>query len=502
MKTDKSCTIYALASAPGRAGVSVIRCSGPGTVATLASLLEKKKEGSGDVCGFSSGPVSAPSPLPALPSAAGPSSNSAAPDIAAPGSVLPPPRYSFLCKIIDPDSSTVSRETIDRCLVVWFRGPASFTGEDVVEYHLHGSPAAVRHLLDVLSRRPGHRLAAPGEFTRRAFENGKIDLTEAEAVADLVNAETAFQKAQALWQMDGALSRLYEGWREDLVRALAHLEADIDFPDEDLPEGVASQVRPRLERLAAEVRTHLDDGRRGERLRDGIQIAVVGAPNAGKSSLVNALAGRDVAIVSEHAGTTRDIIEVALDLGGYPVVVADTAGLRPDQLGTGPQDVIESEGIRRALDRARMADIKLLLFDAAALPARDPHTAALAGPDSLAVFNKADLMPDGAAREEGAVYISAQTGQGLETLVAALTNRAARLAGTGETPSLTRRRHRLALEECLAALDRTLDGGGGRMPELVAEDVRLAVRALGRITGRVDVEDLLDVVFRDFCIGK
>lgn len=375
-----------------------------------------------------------------------------------------------------------------------------------MEYHLHGSPAVVRHLLDVLSRRPGHRLAEPGEFTRRGFENGKIDLTEAEAVADLVNAETAFQKAQALWQMDGALSRLYEGWRGELIRALAHLEADIDFPDEaldggDLPGGLVAQVRPALERLAAAIRAHLDDGRRGERLRDGIRIAVVGAPNAGKSSLVNALAGRDVAIVSEHAGTTRDVIEVALDLGGYPAVVADTAGLRPDQLGFGPQDAIESEGIRRALERARTADIKLLLFDAAALPARDPHTAALAGPDSLAVFNKADLMPDNAAREEGAVYISARTGQGLGDLVSVLTARAARLAGTGETPSLTRRRHRLALEECLAGLDRAL-GGSGRMPELAAEDVRLAARALGRITGRVDVEDLLDVVFRDFCIGK
>ncbi|NCC22028.1 MAG: tRNA uridine-5-carboxymethylaminomethyl(34) synthesis GTPase MnmE [Alphaproteobacteria bacterium] len=444
-------TIYALATPPGRGALAIIRVSGPMAPASLRDIV---------------------------------------------GVEYPPPRIPVVRPIRDPESGAV----IDTALIIFFPAPSSFTGEDVVEYHVHGGVAVVRSLLDALSRRDGHRLAEPGEFTRRAFENGKMDLTEAEAIADLIDAETELQRRQAVGQLCGDLRALYSGWAEELSRCLAHLEADIDFPDEDLPGGVVTRVEPVLRGLIADISGHLDDNRRGERLRGGIHVAVVGAPNAGKSSLANALARREAAIVSEIAGTTRDVIEVHLDLGGYPVILADTAGLRPDQLGTEGHDMIESEGIRRALARAQEADIRLLLFDASALPAVDPHTLALMDESALPVLNKIDSGTDSVPSElAGAIAISVKTGEGLPALVDAIVARAANLVGTRETPSLTRRRHRESLERCRDALRRAIDA---HLPELVAEDVRLAVRELGRITGRVDIEDLLDVIFRDFCIGK
>ncbi|MCB9990193.1 MAG: tRNA uridine-5-carboxymethylaminomethyl(34) synthesis GTPase MnmE [Rhodospirillales bacterium] len=445
-------TIYALATPPGKGGVAVVRVSGVRAKNSLMAIA---------------------------------------------GRSLPSPRATRFCKIMNP----VSRETIDRGLVIYFRSPASFTGEDVAEYHLHGGVAVVRALLDVLADQDGHRLAAPGEFTRRAFENGKIDLTEAEAVADLIDAETALQRSQALTQLEGGLSAIYNRWRDALKKALAYLEADLEFPDEDMPEGVAPEVVPILENLCSEMAAHLDDNRRGERLRDGIKIAVIGAPNAGKSSLVNVLARRDVAIVSEHAGTTRDVIEVHLDLGGYPVILSDTAGLRPEQLGQGAQDQIEGEGIRRAIRRAEEADIRILLFDASAAGTMDSHTLALKNDSALVVFNKVDKGVEKSAHnyEGESVHISAQSGEGLSALIDLLAARIDVLIGRQETPSLTRARHREALQDCRDALVRAF---AAPLPELVAEDVRLAIRQLGRITGRVDVEDLLDVIFKDFCIGK
>jgi len=436
-------TIFALSSAPGRAGVAVIRLSGPAAGSALSALT---------------------------------------------GRPLPPARQATLAALVDPRSD----DLLDRALVLHFPGPASFTGEDVVELHVHGGRAVVDSVFDALAAMPGLRPAEPGEFTRRAFENGKLDLTEAEGIADLVDAETRAQQRQALRQMDGALGRLYDGWRDRLSRALAHIEADLDFPDEDLPEGVAEQVRPELALLIAEIGRHLDDNRRGERLRSGVQIAILGPPNAGKSSLLNALARRDAAIVSERAGTTRDVIEVHLDLGGYPVIVADTAGLRR------ASDEIEDEGIRRARARAEQADVKILLFDALDWPELDPEVTGLADGDSLTVLNKVDLRPD-LDLPEGFIGVSVRTGEGMGGLLGRLEELVAdRLGGSG-APSLTRLRHRQALEECREAL---LRAEGAPLPELVAEDVRLALRALGRITGKVDVEDLLDIVFRDFCIGK
>ena len=343
--------------------------------------------------------------------------------------------------------------------------------------------------MDALGALPRLRPAEPGEFSKRAFLNGKLDLTEAEAIADLVDAETRAQQRQALRQLDGALGRLYEAWARDLVHALAHLEADLDFPDEDLPDGVADQTRPALRRILDEITEHLSDNRRGERLRSGVEVAILGAPNAGKSSLLNVLARRDAAIVSDIAGTTRDVIEVHMDLSGFPVILADTAGLRETA------DRIEDEGVRRALARAERADLKLLLYDGSLWPAKDAATADLRDGDAIEIVTKADLLP---VTDNLPLAISTVTGAGLDDLLDRLAEAvASRLAGSG--PALTRARHRAALEDAKTALDRAMTAPS---PELVAEDVRLAVRAIGRITGRVDVEDLLDVVFRDFCIGK
>lgn len=445
-------TIFALSTPPGRGGIAVVRVSGPGAKESILKLT---------------------------------------------GGYPRTARTAEFHALKHPDTGAL----IDRGLTVFFGKPASFTGEDVAEFHLHGGRAVTDALLATLAGLPGFRPAEPGEFTRRAFEHGRMDLTEAEAVADLIDAETQAQKDQALAQMGGALSTLYDDWRDRLTDALAHLEADIDFPDEDLPEGVAEQVRPQITKLHAEIREHLNDNRRGERLRNGIHVAVIGAPNAGKSSLVNALAQREVAIVSEHAGTTRDVIEVHLDLGGFPVILSDTAGLRPDQLGTDAQASIESEGIRRAMARAKEADIKILLFDATTA-APDRHTLALSDQNSLMVFNKCDVQSAPHALERGhlpPLSISVKSGFGLGKLATTLVDKIREAIGDRAAPSPTRARHRQALENCAASLENALSD---KSAELIAEDVRIAVRYLGRITGRVDVEDLLEVIFRDFCIGK
>jgi tRNA modification GTPase len=433
-------TIFALASGAGAAGVAVVRVSGPGAGAALAALT---------------------------------------------GRPLPRPRVATRRRLVDPGTA----ETLDEALVLWMPGPASFTGEDVVELHIHGGRAVVAGVVEALGRRAGLRPAEPGEFTRRAFETGRMDLTAAEAVADLVAAETAAQRRQALRQMGGALARLYDGWRERLVRALAHVEAAIDFPDEDLPGGILGAATGEVAALEVAIGAHLDDGGRGERLRAGVSVAIVGAPNAGKSSLLNALAGRDVAIVSARAGTTRDVIEVHLDLAGCPVILADTAGLRETD------DEIEAEGVRRARARAAAADLMVALFDATTAP--DEATRALVGPETIVVRSKADLgAPHG---EIGGLLVSARTGAGLAELLARLTAAVTDRFAAADQPALTRARHRSALTEARDALARSRSA---RLPELAAEDLRLAARALGRITGRIDVEDLLDVIFRDFCIGK
>jgi tRNA modification GTPase len=388
-------------------------------------------------------------------------------------------------------------ERIDDALILWFPGPKSETGEDMAEFHLHGGRAIAASALEALAQLPRLRPAEPGAFTRQAFDNGRLDLTQAEAVADLVEAETAAQRRQALRQMDGELARLYDRWRERLLASLAHLEAAIDFPEEDLPANVVKSLINDIQWLQKNITLHIDDKHRGERLREGFAVAILGAPNAGKSSLLNFLARRDAAIVSARAGTTRDVIEVHLDIAGYPVILADTAGLR------GSTDDIEIEGVRRAVARAVSADLRLILFDGTVWPVFDPQSAALIDEDALILISKTDiatnlpLEPKVSGRP--ALAISVKTGAGTDLLLKRLETLVVDRLSPGEAPALTRRRHREALEQCLEALSRAAVGGP---PELMAEDLRLAARALGRITGRVDVEEILDRIFRDFCIGK
>ncbi|MGH6975724.1 MAG: tRNA uridine-5-carboxymethylaminomethyl(34) synthesis GTPase MnmE, partial [Stellaceae bacterium] len=407
---------------------------------------------------------------------------------------LPVPRRALVTRFHDPRSG----EPIDRGIALFFPAPRSLTGEDVAEVHVHGGRAVASALLDALAARPGLRPAEPGEFSRRVFLNGKLDLTEAEGIADLVAAETAAQRRQALRQMAGEAGRLYEAWRTRLLRAQARVEAEIDFPDEGLPADLTAAVALQLTEIKGEITGFLGDGHRGERLRDGLAVAVLGPPNAGKSSLVNALARREVAITAATAGTTRDVIEVALDLAGFPVTLADTAGLR------NARDAIEEEGVRRARARAASADLKLVVVDATK-PKEKDSLAALIDNDMIVVANKMDLAPaDDAAWADAlgagpAVKISVATGTGIAALEARLGAEIAHRFGGESAPLITRARHREALEAACTALDRYPVAGA---PELAAEELRLAVRALGRITGRVGVEDLLDVVFREFCVGK
>ena len=447
-------TIVALASGRGRAGVAVIRISGP----AAGSLLEQM------------------------------------------AGAVPAPRVAARAALRDPQSGQV----LDDGLVLWFPAPASYTGEDVAELHVHGGTAVVSAALSALCARQGVRIAEPGEFTRRAFLNGKLDLVQAEAVADLVDAETEEQRRQAVGQLEGRLSAVYDSWRVRLRDALAHLEAVIDFPDEELPEDLISSIRQNLGELLGELTAHLEDGRRGERLRDGLYVVIAGAPNVGKSSLLNALARRDAAIVSERAGTTRDVVEVRLDLGGLPVIVADTAGLREGR------DEIESEGIRRALARAETADLRIVMVEASPAIKLDSRIRSLLGEDAMVVVNKIDLrdVAPGTRVDGHQVWpMSVTAGTGLDSFLDALEKRVERRMGRGESPVITRERHRSSIKETAACLRRFMAGSeNGEMTnarlELVAEDLRLAARTLGRVTGKIGVEELLDVVFRDFCIGK
>ena len=480
METD---TIFAVASGAGQAAIAVIRLSGSASRAMLAGL-----------CGR-----------------------------------VPTPRRASFRRLRDADGAE-----LDQGVVVWLPGPGSYTGEDSAELFLHGGRAVLHGVADALVAL-GARPAEPGEFTRRAFLNGRMDLTEAEAVHDLIAAETEAQRRQALRQLDGALGQIYRGWAERLRLLLAQQEALIDFPDEDLPPEVEAQVMAELAALQSEVAAHLNDGRRGERLREGLVFAVTGEPNVGKSSLVNALAERDVAIVSPLPGTTRDALETRVVLGGVPGTLVDTAGLRE------AADAIEAEGVRRALARAAEADLVIeviapppssppvpssfppLPSSSPPLPSSSPRRRGSSptgtdhvGLDSrlrandggagydggrgndnrVLVANKLDL---GGQVPDGAIGVSVLTGQGLGTLRARLAEAARSLTASGGPPPLTQARHRAALQEAEARL------AGAQiadLPELRAEDLRLALRALGRITGSVGVEDILDTLFARFCIGK
>jgi len=443
--------IFALATAPGRAAVAVVRLSGAGARSALEAL----------------------------------------------GVRIPPPREARLRRLRGQGG-----EVLDEALVIWTPGPGSYTGEDAAELHLHGGMAVVDAVSAALLA-GGARLAEPGEFTRRAFENGKLDLAQAEAVADLVDAETEGQKRQALAQLDGALGRRYEAWREALLEALANLEAAIDFPDEELPADVAARARPALETLEAELAEALTGADRGERVREGYRIAIIGAPNAGKSSLLNRLIEREAAIVTATPGTTRDVIEAPLAIGGFKVLLADTAGLRE----TG--DEIEGEGVRRAKAWADGAALRLWVVDGSEGQGAWRQALGAVRPGDFLVLNKSDRPPGAdddeartAARSLGCevVEVSAASGVGLDGVHERLLGRmSADLAGA-EFPAATRVRHRARLEEALAAVRRGLSEL--ERAELAAEDLRLAGRALGKVTGRIDPEEVLGRIFASFCIGK
>lgn len=432
-------TIFALATPPGRGAIAILRLSGPGTDATLAAL------GAGRL----------------------------------------KPRLASLRTLTHDGAS------IDQALVLRFPAPSSYTGEDCAELHLHGGRAVVEAASNALIAL-GLRPADPGEFTRRAFESGRMDLSQAEAVADLIDAETTAQAAQALGQLDGALSATYGGFRRDLLSALALVEAEIDFPDEEIPDNLARTAGPVLDRLTADLRAALSDADRGRRVREGYRIVLIGETNAGKSSLFNALVSREAAIVTPIAGTTRDVLDAELVIGGYAVTLSDTAGLRDSD------DPIEAEGVRRA--RARAADADLRLWVRAP---GDPEgvAAGFARPDDLVVLTKADLALPGPSPDHAAIRLSTTTGQGLVDLHDWIAARLARdLSGT-DFPAVTRERHRLRLTEALAAVEASrvaLDIA----PEMAADDLRRAADALARVTGAIGVEDVLGEVFSTFCIGK
>lgn len=443
-------TIYALSTVLGKSGVAVIRVSGTGALKIISAMTDLN-----------------------------------------PAAVKP--RYAHFIKL----RHSVSEELLDKCLLLYFKAPHSFTGEDVIELHTHGSRAVIAAVMDSLAQIDGYRLAEPGEFSKRAFYNGKMDLTEAEGLADLIDAETAEQQKYAVRQMDGGLKDLYEGWRETLVGILAHLEAYIDFPDEDIPQDIVSGMQNTVFKLIEDVKKHLRDDTVGERLREGFRVAIIGAPNAGKSSLLNQIARREAVIVSDIAGTTRDAIDIHLDLGGYPVMFTDTAGLRETA------EEIERKGIAVAHDKARQADLVIYLFDASKDSAQDIEKYKKEFADKLLVVaNKRDKLSSeqiAGLQKSGCLVISAKQNLGTDKLLENIKEHISARFTSGSGLLISRRRYREALQNTVELLQ---NFGFDKEIELTAEDIRLAAREIGKITGRIEVDEILDKIFGSFCIGK
>ena len=432
-------TIYALATPPGKSGVAIIRISGPQAKSALEAL-----------------------------------------EIA-----LPKPRMAQLAMLKH------QKQTIDHALVFWFPAPHSFTGEDCVELHVHGSRAVIQALFSVLGTLPQFRMAAPGEFSRRAFENDKMDLTEAEGLADLIEAETKQQHTLAMRQMQGELHNLYESWRRQLIDSMAFIEAYVDFPDENLPKSLADDFRQKIEKLLLEMQHHLADNHRGQRLREGAKLVILGAPNAGKSSLLNYLAREELAIVSPIPGTTRDSLSAHLDISGYPVTLIDTAGIRNSE------ESVEKEGIRRALMNAEDADIILLLLDGETYP-EIPAELHKYKDSSITVITKQDAKE----HTENYLNISTKTGKNIDLLMNQIIEKLENLMRPSESPALTRTRHRQHVEQAVNSLQSLLSCIVTAPPEIHAEHLRQAAHATSALTGRIDLEDVLDHLFSQFCIGK
>ena len=442
-------TIYALSTGPGIAGIAVIRVSGKNTIDVIKKVT---------------------------------------------GDKLPRPREATRRKF----NYINTNELIDEGVLLWFPAPNSYTGEDLAEFHVHGSRAVITALHKTLAQIENCRLAEPGEFTKRAFQNGKISLLKAESIADLISSETEIQRKQALKIMSGKSSNRFNSWREKLLKILSHVEAKIDFPDENLPKDILTNIQKTSDQVSFEIQKTLNDQKVGEKIREGFKIAIIGPTNAGKSSLLNYLSKRDVAIVSETAGTTRDVIETHLNLDGYPVIVSDTAGIRDSK------DEIEQKGVKLALHRADDADLKLVIIDG---NSNDLNKTLkdFVDENAILVVNKSDLL-NGNLNEKFKkheyVLISIKNNSNLDQLISKIKNKLKNKFISNEDILITRERHRQHLEHCIAYLKSFKNKKGSKEFDKAAEDLRLATRHLGMIVGKVDVEELLDSIFNDFCIGK
>ena len=442
-------TIYALSSGPGVSGIAVIRVSGKNTSEVIKKLT---------------------------------------------GSKLPPPRVATLKKF----NKNGQKSLIDEGVIIWFPGPNSYTGEDLAEFHVHGSRAVINAMHSAISKIRNCRLAQPGEFTKRAFQNGRINLLKAESIADLISSETEIQRKQALKIMSGKSSDQFNLWRKKLLKVLSHVEAKIDFPEEDLPKNIMKEIQTTSNKVLKEIKKTLNDQKVGERIREGFKIAILGPPNSGKSSLLNYLSKRDVAIVSEIAGTTRDVIETHLNLDGYPVIVSDTAGIRSSK------NEIEKKGIKIALKRAEDADLRLVIVSAKNVD----FTGVLKGlltKNAILVVNKSDLLKrklNSKFKKYEHIIISIKKDTNLNKLIKKIKSKLKNKFTTTEDILITRERHRQNLINCAQYLEKFKKKKSNQDFDKAAEDLRLATRHLGMIVGKVDVEELLGSIFNDFCIGK
>tara|TARA_B100002052_G_C15843705_1_gene581411 strand:- start:302 stop:1633 length:1332 start_codon:yes stop_codon:yes gene_type:complete len=442
-------TIYALSSGPGISGIAVIRVSGVKAKDILKSITNGR---------------------------------------------FPEERVATLKKFINPET----QELIDEGIVIWFKGPNSYTGEDMVELHTHGSKAVVNELHKILEKIDDCRIAEPGEFTKLAFQNNKINLLKAESIGDLIAAETELQRKQALRIMSGEISNKFTLWRDELIKALGEIEAKIDFPEEDLPEDISKSIKLNIEKIKNEIEKTLDDDKTGEIIREGFKVAIVGPPNVGKSSLLNYLSKREAAIVSEKAGTTRDVIEVHLDMAGIPIIISDTAGIRDSN------DEIEARGVKLAISRAEDADLNILLLDPKNLDFKGFFNNHIADKSIIAI-NKSDINGENLPKlntDINQIVISIKENKNLDKLINEIKSKLKKQFVKSDNILITRSRHRHHLKECLKNLNSFLEKKDNDDYDKAAEDLRLSIRHLGTIVGKVDVEEILGSIFENFCIGK
>ena len=439
--------IYALSSGRGPSGIAIIRLSGKDTLKICQTITKEKNIKS---------------------------------------------REANLCKFYNP----INNQIIDEGLILWFPGPNSYTGEDLAEFHIHGSNAVISLFLDVLSKQTNSRMAEPGEFTKIAFQNNKIDLLEAESIGDLIHSETELQRQQAIQIMRGNASNHYSNLREKLIKALAYIEAKIDFAEDDLPEKVLIEAHKSIKEIHKEIKKIIEDNKIGEKIRDGFRVSIIGEVNAGKSSLLNLIAKRDIAIVSDEAGTTRDVIEIYINIDGYPVILADTAGIRE------AKNEIEKKGISLALGKSKEADLNIIVIDNSSKNINN-EIKKIINKDTIVLLNKSDVQKKQNHNfEADTILASVKENKNIDKLINKVKEKLSKKVSTNNNTLITRARHRLKLNECLKEIDKFLKKDQNKDLELAAEDLRMASRHLGSILGKVDVEEILGSIFKDFCIGK